>query len=1099
MNRPCHAVEPSRLKLLLDDGLPGPERRRLESHLEACASCRDALEELAGEPGWWEDIRKFVPRDLAPSPSGPTEDHPPDDGADDGPRRSNPPKAGGDIWLDFLAPSDDHQALGRLGGYEVLGVLGRGGMGIVLKAFDPALDRMVALKVLSPALAASGAARHRFAREARAAAAVVHEHVVAIHAVSSWRGLPYLVMQYVPGRSLQDRIDRDGPLEIEEVLRIGMQAAAGLAAAHAHGLVHRDVKPSNILLEDGLERVKITDFGLARAVDDASLTQSGVLAGTPQYMAPEQAQGDGIDHRADLFSLGSVLYAMCAGRPPFRAETTVAVIRRVCDERPRPLREINPDVPAWLAAIIEKLHAKEPSRRFTSATELAEELSARLSQLYRPDDGPLPSRSRPAARSGAWWAVAAGILVVVVGVGGAEAGGLTALRAWMGTVFRIRTPEGTLVIDVDDPEVKVRVDDSDVVISGTGPQEFRFRPGPHQVVATRDGRPVLEKVVTIERGGKEIVAISREGTSTAAGPDGRPIGVARRDPRQPAGPPSMDVVPATPGPAPSTDALLLQERIRRLEDQLARMQTAPAIPGPPPAPAVPGAVGPAGRRRVAPRVHDPFRTPALPAAPGAGPGPEATPTPVPPFTPALPASPGAGPVPTTAPPYTPALPAGSAPEAAPVGIAPPTPAPPTEPAPEAAPVGIAPPTPAPPAEPGATPAPPATPTPLLEPGGPPAPAGAPSESPAAADPFARLLEVFPVNDGSPAFEYPNGAIRAVAYSPAIRDLALVCRDGSLSVWSRAPRGVRAEFLARPARVSLAAFSPDGRSVVACLETKDKDAQNVKLWDMAEYLEAGGGKPRLGWIVRSPSALAFSPDGKELAAASQGGSIQVFGLSDGRRRAEFKHHDGPVLALSFMPDSATLVSAGHDNRILFATVRSRAPGEPVPSITLDNPTNCLAISPDGEILVLSTSPPDTPPAGYQRDRLPPIDPTSRWIRLHRIGQDAKGDRILENSRQSILTVAFSPDGRALATGGRGDVHESVGEAKLWDVATGRLIAVLKGHRRPVTCLAFSPDGTTLVTAGGGDNGPGEVKLWDLRTVDEVRLRDRHAVERGEISR
>src|SRR5205085_3795616 len=122
-------------------------------------------------------------------------------------------------------------------------------------------------------------------------------------------------------------IDCDGPLAVEEVLRIGMQAAAGLAAAHAHGLVHRDVKPSNILLEKGVERVKLTDFGLARAADDASLTQSGVLAGTPQYMAPEQARGEPLDHRADLFSLGSVLYACCAGRPPFRAGTTLAVLR----------------------------------------------------------------------------------------------------------------------------------------------------------------------------------------------------------------------------------------------------------------------------------------------------------------------------------------------------------------------------------------------------------------------------------------------------------------------------------------------------------------------------------------------------------------------------------------------------------------------------------------------------------------------------------------------------------------------------------------------------------------------------------------------------
>src|SRR6202035_236547 len=125
--------------------------------------------------------------------------------------------------------------------------------------------------------------------------------------------------------------------QLAEILRIGMQTASGLAAAHAQGLIHRDIKPANILLENGIERVKITDFGLARAADDASLTQSGVVAGTPQYMAPEQARGEALDGRADLFSLGSVLYAMATGRPPFRAETTMAVLRRVSEDAARPI------------------------------------------------------------------------------------------------------------------------------------------------------------------------------------------------------------------------------------------------------------------------------------------------------------------------------------------------------------------------------------------------------------------------------------------------------------------------------------------------------------------------------------------------------------------------------------------------------------------------------------------------------------------------------------------------------------------------------------------------------------------------------------------
>ncbi len=159
-----------------------------------------------------------------------------------------------------------------------------------------------------------------------------------------------------------------------------MQTAAGLAAAHAQGLVHRDIKPANILLENGVERVKITDFGLARAADDASLTQTGVVAGTPQYMSPEQAEGKPLDHRTDLFSLGSVLYAMCTGRPPFRASGTMAVLKRVCEDTPPPIREINPEIPEWLVAIIDKLHAKEPADRFQSAAEVAD--------AARPASGP---------------------------------------------------------------------------------------------------------------------------------------------------------------------------------------------------------------------------------------------------------------------------------------------------------------------------------------------------------------------------------------------------------------------------------------------------------------------------------------------------------------------------------------------------------------------------------------------------------------------------------------------------------------------------------------------------------------------------------------
>jgi len=268
--------------------------------------------------------------------------------------------------LKFLSPSTRPDSLGRLGHYDMLQVLGNGSFGIVFRAFDDQLQRVVAIKVMSPQIATLSPARKRFLREARSAAAVRHENVVHIYEVGE-QPFPYLVMELIPGQTLQQKLDRSGPLEVPEVLRIGRQIAEGLAAAHASGLIHRDIKPANILLEGGSQKVKITDFGLARAADDASISQSGIIAGTPMFMAPEQALGHPIDQRADLFSLGSVLYQMVSGRPPFRAPSTLAVLKRVAEEPPRPIREIIADTPDWLCDIITKLHAKNPADRFASA------------------------------------------------------------------------------------------------------------------------------------------------------------------------------------------------------------------------------------------------------------------------------------------------------------------------------------------------------------------------------------------------------------------------------------------------------------------------------------------------------------------------------------------------------------------------------------------------------------------------------------------------------------------------------------------------------------------------------------------------------------
>jgi eukaryotic-like serine/threonine-protein kinase len=410
--------------------------------------------------------------------------------------------------LALLAPPHEPGSLGRLDHYEVLSVVGSGGMGVVLKARDTSLQRIVAIKLLAPQWAASGTARKRFVREAQAAAAVRDEHVVSIYAVQGTGPVPYLVMEYIDGITLEERIKQRGPAELKEVVRIGLQIAEGLAAAHKHGLMHRDIKPANILLENQVERVKITDFGLARAVDDASLTQNGVIAGTPMYMSPEQAEGQSINQRSDLFSLGSVLYMMCTGRAPFRGLTTAVVLWRVCQETPRPIRDANPDIPEWLTAIIARLHAKQPDERFQSAKEVAELLGQHLAQLQHPSSAPFVVTRSPDRAIGRpiRWAIAAAILLSLLGLlAGTEATGVTKVAA---TVLGLLTPDGTLVVEVIDPGVSVTIDDGEMVVTSAEAKEIRLKPGLHQLRASKDGKVVHQEQVTVAKNERQVVKVS---------------------------------------------------------------------------------------------------------------------------------------------------------------------------------------------------------------------------------------------------------------------------------------------------------------------------------------------------------------------------------------------------------------------------------------------------------------------------------------------------------------------------------------------------------------------------------------------------------------
>ena len=324
----------------------------------------------------------------------------------------------------FGLPAD-----GVLGHYRLQSVIGRGGMGLVVRAHDTRLDRDVAIKVLATTVPDDTATHERFLREARAAAAVRHTNVVTIYAVEIISDIPFLVMELVDGVTLDKYLQQTGKLSPGEIVSLAAQIAEGLASAHRQGLIHRDVKPANVLLErdtkdlSGVQplsswHVRIADFGLARIAADRKLTNSGLIAGTPQYMSPEQANGKEIDARSDLFSLGSVMYAMCAGEDAFRGDSALGVLRQVADHPARALRDISPQTPDWLVETVEKLMAKSPEDRFQSAGELARLLDHHLHDVQSDSSGVVSKKETTDS-------VPQGQVPVSVGVSSAFAGIVT--------------------------------------------------------------------------------------------------------------------------------------------------------------------------------------------------------------------------------------------------------------------------------------------------------------------------------------------------------------------------------------------------------------------------------------------------------------------------------------------------------------------------------------------------------------------------------------------------------------------------------------------------------------------------------------------------
>ena len=434
------------------------------------------------------------------------------------------------------APHDpDGADLGRLGKYRLCKELGRGGMGVVYLAYDERLQRQVALKVMLPRVAADATARERFLREARAAARISSDHVVSVFEADEIDGTPCIAMQYLEGCSLAQHLARQGPLAISEVMRIGREAALGLAAAHRLGLVHRDIKPGNLWLEGATAarcpasatggRVKVLDFGLARPILDesgAELTGSGAVVGTPAYMAPEQGMAQPLDGRADLFSLGCVLYRLCTGKLPFDRPSLMATLTAIATEEPTPVQKLNPDVPEALADLIHRLLAKKPEDRPAGASAVAGELARLLAAATGTPELSTTVDYAPALVPKRRWRAAAWAALALLP--------LLALGAWL--VIRptapasapLPAPAGPIKGSVDLLVYRIDGTGSDVLVPLSHPLAMPLRTGDEFKIVAEVDRPAYLYLFWVDENGAGVPVypwqVGKWGTRPA---DERPV------------------------------------------------------------------------------------------------------------------------------------------------------------------------------------------------------------------------------------------------------------------------------------------------------------------------------------------------------------------------------------------------------------------------------------------------------------------------------------------------------------------------------------------------------------------------------------------------